>query len=220
MKRWIATLTACVALVACGLVHGTWTERWKKATGPAEAASRMEQLPLQLGDWQGTVIDVKPESAGEGVAGVLQRLYVHRGTGQSVNITLVCGRPGPVSIHTPDACYGALGFKVDVRGKKELAGLGASFWQADAVQVKASEESRLRIYWGWNAGQGWTAADDSRLQFARYPVLFKLYVKRDVNVLGEKQTSHELCEDFLQVLLPELDRALFAEPKTPAGGAL
>jgi hypothetical protein len=217
MKRWIAVLTTCVSLLACGLVHGLWTERWVKSTEPAEAAARMENLPLELGDWQGTPIEVKPEDAAPGVAGNLQRRYVHRGSGTTVTIVLVCGRPGPVSIHTPEACYDAAGYTLDTKQKVLLESPPASFWRADAYRVKATEETHLRMYWGWNAGKGWMAADDSRLQFARYPVLYKLYVLRELNALGEPRTGREACEEFLQVLLPALEKTLFAQGA--AGGA-
>lgn len=217
MKRWIATLTTCVLLLACGLVHGVWTERWVKGAAPEEAARRMEQLPLELGEWQGTASKVKPQQAGDGVAGALQRHYVHRNGRTSITIFLVCGRPGPVSIHTPEACYDAAGYTLNSKQKVALEASQATFWRADAFRVKATEETHQRMYWGWNAGQGWTAADDSRLQFAHYPVLYKLYVLRELNGLGEPRTGHEDCEDFLQVLLPALEKTLFVQGSAASG---
>ncbi len=86
------------------------------------------------------------------------------------------------------------------------------FFRADAVQPKQAEETRLRIYWAWNDGKGWSAPDDARLSSVAYrhsPVLYKLYVQRDLN--GPAQASREEpCQSLLKVLLPELDRTLFA----------
>jgi hypothetical protein len=155
------------------------------------------------------VMEVKPGQAGAGVAGCIQRRYVNRATGAAVTMFLVCGRPGPVSIHTPEACYGASGYLVGTKSPVELDEAGDNMWRTDAVRASASEETRLRLFWGWNGGGGWTASEDARLQFVRYPVLHKLYVVRELNTLGES-TESEPCREFLRVLLPELRKALFA----------
>src|SRR5271166_4609871 len=99
MMKWLAALTASVALVASGLVHGYWTDRWRPSPDVTAAAGRLDSLGLDLGNWKGEVIEVKPGQAGAGVAGSIQRRYQHRRTGATVVVALVCGRPGPVSIH-------------------------------------------------------------------------------------------------------------------------
>jgi hypothetical protein len=211
MMRSIFAATASLALVASGLVHGFWTDRWQPAAAPADAAARLDSLPDELGDWKGTRLQVKPSQAGVGVAGYIQRRYVHRRTGVTVVLALVCGRPGPVSIHTPEACYVASGYAVGPRSRVRPAGETTpdEFWTADATRTNASDETRLRLYWGWYAGGGWAAADAPRLTFARQPVLHKLYVLRELGGPGEPDRG-EPCQDFLQVLLPELQRTLFA----------
>jgi hypothetical protein len=209
MKRWFYALSASAALVACGLVHGYRTERWQPAVEATEAAGHLRDLPLEIGDWQGTEMEVKPGQAGAGVAGCIQRSYLHRPSGVTVSMALVCGRPGPVSIHTPDICYMAAGFSVGTPARSAVANSEAAMWRADAFRATASDEKRLRIFWGWNNGSGWVASENPRLEFARFPVLHKLYVIREMGGLNEANRD-EPCEQFLQVLLPELDRALFA----------
>lgn len=206
MMRTIPVVLGIVAMIACGVVHGYWTDRWVPAKEPEEAAARLNDLPLSLGEWDGQVIDAKPSSTAGPIAGMIQRRYVNRSTGDTVLVALVCGRPGPVSIHTPDVCYGASGYNVGPRLCKSLPG-GAEFWTADAVKTQGAEESQLRMYWGWNAGSGWKAAEDARQTFPRVPVLFKLYVIRDLT--GAKDTENEPCQRFMQVLLPALERALY-----------
>ena len=72
--------------------------------------------------------------------------------------------------------------------------------------------TRLRLYWAWNDGQGWNAPDDARWTYVAYrhsPVLYKLYVLRDLS--GATPVSkEEPCQAFLQAMLPEMDRTLFA----------
>jgi hypothetical protein len=213
MMRWLFAVLASAGLIACGLVHGYWTDRWVPATAPQEAADRLESLPLEIGDWRGERIEVKPTQGGEGIAGCIQRRYVHRQSGVIMVLALVCGRPGPVSIHTPEVCYGASGYDVGPRSRYscEPGDRPAAFWTADATRIKTTEETRLRLYWGWNSSQGWTATDEPRMEFARFPVLHKLYVLRELSSKDE-HPPEEPCEAFLRVLLPVLDRSLF-----PAG---
>jgi hypothetical protein len=208
MKRWFAALLGSTALVVCGIVHGFWTDRWTPPVETAQAAERLNDIPLELGEWDGEALEVKSGEAGNGVAGCIKRRYVHRKTGAVMSVFLVCGRPGPVSIHTPDVCYGASGFQVNTTGRYEFDD-GESLWKTDATRTNATEQTRLRLYWGWSDGTGWTAADDARAQFARRPVLHKLYVVRELSGLNESGRT-EPCEEFLSVLLPALRRTLFA----------
>jgi hypothetical protein len=208
MMRWIAALLGSTALIACGLVHGFWTDRWVPPVVTAQAAERMDAIPLELGEWDGETIEVKPGEAGAGVAGCIKRRYVNRKSGSAISLFLVCGRFGPVSIHTPEVCYGASGFTVSPKDRIELAS-GDNFWKTDALRSSTTEETRLRLFWAWNGGDGWTASDEARMQFVRRPVLYKLYVVREIN--GMNDSSHnEPCEEFLGVLLPSLRRILFA----------
>jgi hypothetical protein len=209
------TVIACVAvsavLVTCGLVHGLWTDRWSPAAEPAEAAKRFDDIPMSIGDWEGQPLEHKSMRGEARVARSEQRRYTHRGSSKSVILLLVCGRFGPVSIHEPEACYGASGFRFAARHKYGLPGSRSELWTADAERVRAAETEKLRLYWAWNDGSGWSAAADPRTQFARRPVLHKLYVQRELDAADEGSGKEEPCEEFLRVLLPALDRALFGQ---------
>jgi hypothetical protein len=211
MFRTMAAVFACVLVIAAGVVHGFWTDRWRKSAEVTRAADRLNGLPLTLGtrgEWQGEEVEVTPGQAGAGVAGCIQRRYVNRLTGDAVALALVCGRPGPVSIHTPDVCYAASGYEVGVRRRAELDGSAATFWTADAKKTKAAEETKARIYWAWNDGKGWQAPDDPRLTFVRRPVLYKLYVLRELGSL-EGSPKNDPCLAFLEALLPALEQSQF-----------
>src|SRR3954470_6830087 len=106
MSRTTAALFASAVLIGTGLVHGRWTDRWTPAAEPAVAAARFNAIPMTLGEWDGHP-EGKPTAADATLAGTLQRRYVNRRTGEAVSVYLVCGRPGPAAIHTPEACYGA-----------------------------------------------------------------------------------------------------------------
>lgn len=207
MFQIFSSAVATALVVACGIYHGMLTDRWQTPTEPAEAAERLPAIPMTLGEWQGE--DIRQGSPDPSIAGSLQRRYVNQRTGQSVLIALVCGRPGPVSIHSPDACYAASGFHVGHISRAGAPRQLGTFWNADAVRTRASEETRLRIYWAWNAGEGWSGSDNPRVEFARRPVLHKLYVLRELDSV-EEGASTDPCLSFMEVLLPELDRTLFS----------
>ena len=99
------------------------------------------------------------------------------------------------------------GFQLGARTRTQAAGGTGEFWTADALRSKAAEETRVRIYWAWNAGRAWTPSDDARVTFARAPVLHKLYVVRDLDTVEEGAVDP--CVELMQLLLPELDRTLF-----------
>lgn len=210
MWKYISAAVASGMIVASGLVHGLWTDRWVPAVEPLEAAKRFENIPMVLGEWQGEAIEHEESRPEFGIVGALQRRYVNQRSGDVVLIALVCGRPGPISIHTPDACYAASGFNVGKSRRVESGQGGATFWFADAVRTRVTEETRLRIYWAWNRGGGWTASDNPRFEFAREPVLHKLYIIRELEKLDGRTEATDPCETFMEVLLPELDRVLFS----------
>ena len=211
MTRIWTTLAASVLVIAGGAVHGYWTDRWQPPVAADEAAGRMAALPTDIGDWAGSPLDVKDPHAG-GVAGTLQRRYDNRRTGDAVTVMLLCGRAGPVSIHTPEACYGASGFTFGGKSKAAVREHGGDFWTADATKTTPTGETRMRIYWGWNDGKGWAAPDDARWTYVAYrraPVLYKLYVLRDLG--GPPRTAKDdPCQAFLEAALPDLDSTLFA----------
>ena len=219
MTRLLPPLLAAAALVAAGLVHGRWTDRWSPPVDTAAAAARFADIPRHLGkrldagvwEWEGEDIEVKPDSGPEGVAGNIQRSYRNASTGAVVVLALVCGRSGPISIHPPESCYTGSGYEFGTRERVTLGPGGAEFFTADAVRTRETEESRVRLFWAWNPGTGWKAPEDARTAFPRVPVLHKLYVLRDLGDL-EVPAREDPCYAFLQTLVPALDRTLFAAP--------
>src|SRR3954454_15836020 len=101
MLRILSPVVTVAVVVAAGLVHGFWTDRWGVGEAVAEAAASLDRVPRSIGDWQAEPLD-GDQSNVPGVAGQLYLSYVNRITGDSISVALVCGRPGPVCIHTPD----------------------------------------------------------------------------------------------------------------------
>src|SRR5207248_10835164 len=96
-------------VLAAGLVHGLWSDRWGDNRDLEAAAARLRQVPRRVGEWQGhdKAIEADRVARAEAV-GYLHRTYAGPG-GQAVSVVLLCGRFGPLSVHTPDVCYGGGG---------------------------------------------------------------------------------------------------------------
>ena len=209
MKRLFPVVTALAVVVGTGLVQGVWTDRWGLDAAVARLVSGLDRVPRDLGDWHAEVLDSDPNDA-PGVAGQLYLRYANRKTGESVAVVLLCGRPGPVSIHTPDVCYGASGFKVGKVSTVTLEEPGgpAEFFVTEAVKSRAAEQTRVRIFWSWYAGGRWQAAGNARVKFAGQKALVKFFVVRELST--EVPPERDPCADFLRLLLPELEKAFAA----------
>jgi uncharacterized protein DUF3485 len=213
MPRWWPLLLAFTIIVASGIAHGLCSERWAASPKVQQAVDRLPGVPKTIGDWEGQDIDNDvAEKHRADIQGALQRRY-GRGSGKGeVIVALVCGRSGPISVHTPDVCYQGAGFRMVGEPTKHLvpaAGSGepAAFWKASFVKETFPVREELRIYWSWNAGSGWQIAKEPRLAFARFPVLHKLYA---IYRVPQGSTAADPCPEFLRQFLPEVNGSLFA----------
>src|SRR5260370_5182040 len=111
MSRSYLPLIVFAGLVlAAGTIHGALTDRWSASTSVAEAARRLDAVPQTLADWHGEEAPLDTDNLqslqSAGIKGHLSRRYRNIVTGERISLLIVCGRPGPISVHTPDICYG------------------------------------------------------------------------------------------------------------------
>jgi hypothetical protein len=208
---------AFALLLITGILHGLWTDRWKTGAEPAAWAARLGDVPRTVGDWDAQGIDLEPKKLQIAeVAGHLARNYVNRRTGESVSVVIVCGRPGPIAVHTPDVCYPGSGHELmapPVRIAVPAEGQD-QFWMARFRKGESTVPTYLRVFWSWNASGPWQASSGPRLEFARSPALYKLYVVRGMDTPDAPLESDPAAE-LLTQLLPELRRALFPDLTVP-----
>lgn len=218
MIRQLPYVIAVLLVLGAGAVQGVWTDRWSTSQELENAAARLEQVPMSFGDWVGTAqeFDAK-EYARAGIVGGLFRRYTNRETGATVSVLIVCGRSGPISVHTPDVCYKGAGYsqlanyeRAPVEGTKDNA-----FWWLRMQKQNTIIPEYLGIHFAWSPDGEWhaTPVDAARFTYAKYPYLYKLYVVRD---LATTEGSAEAAEDiaFIGQFIPELRKALF--PSQPA----
>jgi Protein of unknown function (DUF3485) len=112
MPRALPIATAPALVIAAGLVRGQWTRRWATSHAVEVALARLERVPVTLGNWRGRSLELDREQLTTAeIAGSIARRYENRRTGATVTVLLVCGRPGPISVHSPDICYPGAGFR-------------------------------------------------------------------------------------------------------------
>jgi hypothetical protein len=215
MWRMGIGLAAAAMLLVNGYLHGLWTNRWHRAGELETAIANLDRVPLTIGDWRGRAETLSdPDIAYAGIEGYCFRSYVNQRTGKTVTLLLMCGRPGPIAVHTPDVCYGGSGYEMlgsvakDVHKYRKNSAT-AEFFRARFSKTNATGGTDVRVTWSWGAAGQWQAPADPRLTFTRQSALYKLYVIQQVSPSSER-FDEEVCKDFLDQLLPELDRALFA----------
>jgi len=211
--RYCLVCVAMVLIAGSGLVHGYLTDRWQPHRQVADAVMRMKRLPLTIGDWRGTPSKPRDPRELNEVAGHFYARFIHDTDGRAVQVLLVAGLPGPVSIHVPTDCYLANGFEVGEPASLLVEPMpsapGGEFMTAALSRATPAGPKRLCIYWAWATDGCWKAPESPRWTFAAAPVLYKLYVLCECEN-GHTQSADDACKSFMRSLLPELHRILFS----------
>ena len=213
MLRPLHIAISFAVLIGTGFLTGRWSQRETAAPEHRAAAMTLSDIPMTLGVWQGQAIEGESSRAPVKTTSSITRRYYNRSSDRTVSLLLVCGRPGPVSVHPPEVCYSGAGYEQAATAVKctiEPASgsqLG-ELWMARFQKPASIAPEQLRIYWAWNATGVWQASENPRLEFAGFPLLYKLYVVSEVRP-GDEKRQEDPCIEFLRPLLPELKNRLF-----------
>ena len=222
MTRFLIPAVVGLVVAAAAVSHGSRTGRWQTLPPIGEYTARLAAVPMTAGDWTGRDIPLADAESlpAAGIAGHLHRQYVHKTTGEAVTVLMVCGRPGPISVHTPDVCYASAGYRaigstdaaaVDLPGKRVTC--SRLRFKPPAGRVEARD---LDIRWAWCAGDGVETPNSPRISFSGKPALYKLYVIREVQPSrpGAAPTTPaagaDPAEQFLKVFIPPMEAAIQA----------
>ena len=206
---------AAIVIVATGYVHSVWSFRWSAPRELKAAAEKLTRVPMVIGDWTGkdSPLDERQASVGRIYASV-SRQYVNAKTGRSVTVLLLCGRPGPLSVHTPEVCYGSSGYTI-AGDRSRIAvdypgAVPAEFWALKVSKADPVRPERLMIDYGWFSHDQWSAPSmDARFVFAGQAVLYKLYTIREQDRVDDSGAL-DPSADFLKEFLPALQKILTA----------
>ncbi len=224
-SRTLPYIVAMALILGSGVVAGVRANRWGNQSGLADASAKLDLVPLQIGDWKGEPGELSPRIIEQAeVSGYLLRRYRNAKTKADVSIFLGCGRPGPVSVHSPEVCYVGGGY--EIVGETRQFPVSAIFkdtpgaLQATDFRNPPSQTGGyLRIYWAMTATGEWEVPRNPRVAFATAPVLYKLYVYRSLANPAEKLES-DPCVDLIRELLPELNKAFFQDSRVKSPSEL
>jgi hypothetical protein len=206
MLRYLPLLVGVAAVSASALDSGRQSGRWGKSDQLATVAERLHCLSPEIGDWQSE--PVKLDARQLQVAGVVShesRLFKNRKTGARVQMLLICGSPGPISVHEPNVCYTSAGYGQS--GELTKQAVGDDVFKVGRFVKGPPNADILRIMWGWTTDGRWLAPDNPRRTFGRgTSALMKLYLIRQVG--PDEGSGNDPAEAFLADLLPELRRCL------------
>jgi hypothetical protein len=217
MRNGLIAILAAGAIIAVAILEGNRTNRWGATEDIQAAAAKLEHIPRDFGPWKGTdsPIDEKIIRVAEAVGNV-SRNYLNSKNGERINILLLCGPTGPIGAHSPEVCYGGLGFACRGNPARKSIALtnngAASFWTA-RFEKKSLTDEALRVYWAWSANGDWEASSKPRTDFAFRSVLYKLYlVRADEPGNPVREPKNEPIELFLEDFLPIVKHALTTAP--------
>jgi hypothetical protein len=213
MIRIPLVVTVFVALVATGVVDGIRADRWGQQLDLREAAARFDRIPLTVGEWTGQPL--QGDEAAEGIVGPTDmRRYVHRSTGTVLSVVVNVGRPGAIFVnHTPLDCYPPSGWNLSGEPKRHTVSStegapSADFWVAQFDKAERAMPLYSRVYWSWSGDGHWQVPDSPRLTFARFSVIYKLYVVR-LLAKPDEPLDEEPADEFIRLFVPELQKVLF-----------
>ena len=210
--RPLPLIVAFAVLLFAGLAHGLFTLRWQSSEALEAAVQRVHAVPLTAGGWHATPVEVDAEAFQQARArGYWMRRYTKEDAPGPITVILMCGRPGHMSVHTPDICYRGAGYEMVGEPTQENIAFGnegssATFWAARFRQPTRAAGAELRIYWTWSCDGSWQAPASPRFAFRGASYLYKLYIVHETPAGAGRDGS---TPGFLRQLLPTLDKSLF-----------
>lgn len=179
MTRW-AYILAGLSLILSGLVQGIWSDRWGNISLFTHQP-QLEDLPCDLAGWFCEKLDV-PEALYQAIGAyqIIRRTYRSPSRDDNVEVLLIYGRSGPISLHPPTVCFPRSGFEMIKQAERvEQPGYGQL---QQCIFSHARTESRYLTMWSWSVdGRLWEAPDNPRFSFAKHRFLYKLYVLADAD---------------------------------------
>src|SRR4051794_4250017 len=113
MTRFLLILIGLALLLAGGVAHGLWTDRWRPSGELARASERLAGLPADVHDWKGKEYEQSADAlAVTGAVGHYSRTFTDPATGEQVLVMLLAGKPARMAVHKPEDCYRAAGYEL------------------------------------------------------------------------------------------------------------
>jgi hypothetical protein len=223
---WMWMVLACTLLGASGAMRAWQDQRFLfTETLVEDPPFALRDLPRTLGEWRvqdGSETNLDPEVARiAGCSDHVIRAYSDATTGVTVSVLILFGPAKTVVGHRPEICYPAAGYQtVDealLRPIANRSGPVAEF--RSQVYGRRREQRRWReeVYYSFRHGGRWSPDHDRFWKdFRHHPSMFKIQVQRPVTE-SERRELNNPSEQFLALLLPEIERRITETPSKSKG---
>ena len=179
-KLWSVTGAIVILLGLFGFADGRFTDSAESDRELRQISDVLSDLPLRCDQWIAEPLEMNSDELqiAEASSAILRR-YTNK-SGDACTVLLLCGRPGPISVHPPTACYKARGYRlinepclISPIEVTETANV------AEFRNPAGFSDDRVGILWTWIADESCSAPENPRLAFADERALLKLYVTWD-----------------------------------------
>ncbi|QDT14193.1 exosortase-associated EpsI family protein [Alienimonas californiensis] len=213
----LAPAAGVALLLGAGVAHQVQTSALRDPAVLTAAADRLDEVPLEIDGWTAEPLELGERQLrlAEATGGFARRYVGPNGEGP-VEVMLLAGPQGPISVHPPTVCFRGAGYRqcspvtnVPAGGVDGVGDFAAATFEKEID----GRPVRIRTHWAWGAGAGWSAPETPRVAFAGEPFLYKLYVT-EFRTDGEEAVDDAplpATRTFLNAFLPRLRSALAAD---------
>ncbi|MDA7503499.1 EpsI family protein, partial [bacterium] len=169
-------------ILGSGVVQGIQGGRWGNSESLMKAAQRLDEIPRQFGDWTSTEneMSLRELQIAEAV-GHFTRTFVNSKTGKQISVMILCGKPGPISVHPPTVCFVGAGWGLESEPTvTNIEPEDGSFWAGRFSKNKDGQRIVMETKWGWSSSSHWKAFENARLETAGQSFLYKMYISAAV----------------------------------------
>ena len=205
LRHWIVLAVGVGLVLFSGVIYGNYSQRWGPPADLIAAGSHLKSFPDQLGNW--VLVEELPMGdsplAMLECAGYVNRRYLNQESGETVNVAIIVGPPGPTTVHTPEICYSSRAY--DLQDQRRSIVIGAapavehSFWYVD-FKTRNVLADELRVYYAWSRGERWEASASPRVEFAAAPLLYKIQLAGTISP-NTKEADSDPCRHLLEALI-------------------
>ena len=215
---------AIITVITCAgaIIHGRVSHRWGTDDRMASAGSRLANIEQQLPGWslvESVTINPVSRAMLESTGDVV-RVYDDSISGARINVSIVVGPPGTISVHSPEVCLPSRNYKQlgqrEAIGIRDAAGAEHQFWKV-SFESQDVHVRTLHVYYAWSTGAAWSAPENPRSHFVGAPYLYKLQLASYVSPEDPSDDrGREFLSEFLPVVSTELVTATVPQTPSPA----
>lgn len=231
MFRIVPPIAGVVLVATSAIIYGIQTDRVRDPEVLDAASARLATASAKAVEgWSATNLTLEADQlraaeAAGGAAVRYSRLEPATDGTSTIDMMLLCGPHGPISVHPPTVCFKGVGYQQCATSERVnlIDGDGHSlgtFWVTEFERPVDGITQRIRTYWAWSSDGNWSAPDNPRAAFAGVPVLYKLYLTEQLISAGDEPESREqVVQAFAQQFLPQLKAGLFPRDSSIADPA-